>query len=131
MDNERSAYPHPDDFKVMQPEYAELEDGYFQATIVIAPFKVVGKSVTKAGARRVAIYEAAKTYRSYHPSYRLENPYPKAFMDQESVKWKQLTGLQREKNGDYAFYDEDGDEDYADIEQMMVWDVRPDTVAAE
>ena len=60
--------------------------------------------MTKPGARRAALYEAAKTYRSYHPSYRVESPYPSAFMDQESVKWKRLTGLQREKNGDFAFY---------------------------
>ena len=26
--NERSAYPHPGDFKVMRPEYTDLEDGF-------------------------------------------------------------------------------------------------------
>jgi hypothetical protein len=129
--NERSAYPHPDEFKVMRPEYTELEDGYFQAAITIAPFKVVGKSTTMPGARRAAIYDAAHTYRSYHPSYRIVNPYPKAFMDQEQVKWKELSGIKKERNGDYAFYDEDGDEDFANIDQMLVWDVRPASVAAE
>ena len=56
MYTERSAYPHPDDFKVMRPEYADLEDGEVQATIVIPPFKVVGRSAAKAGARRAALY---------------------------------------------------------------------------
>lgn len=129
--NERSAYPHPDEFKVMRPEYLEQEDGYFQATITIAPFKVVGKSVSMPGARRAAIYEAAKTYRNYHPSYRIENPYPAKFMDTEDTKWKQLTGIQQERNGDYAFYDSEGEEDFADIEQLLLWDVRPAAVAAE
>ena len=129
MDNERSAYPHPDEFKVMRPEYLELEDTYFQATIIIAPFKVVGKSVTQAGARRAAIYEASKTYRNYHPSYRIDNPYPAAFMDEENTKWKQLAGIQKERNGDYAFYDAEGEEDFANIEQLLLWDVRPTSVA--
>lgn len=123
--NERSAYPHPDEFRVMRPEYVDLEDGYFQASIIITPFKVTGKSVSKPGARRAAIYEASKTYRSYHPSYRVENPYPAEFMDQDGQKWKALTGLMREKNGDYQFTTEDGEEDYADIDQMLSWDVRP------
>jgi hypothetical protein len=123
--NERSAYPHPDEFRVMRPEYVDLEDGYFQASIVITPFKVTGKSVSKPGARRAAIYEASKTYRSYHPSYRIENPYPAEFTDQEGQAWKALTGLMREKNGDYMFTTEDGEEDYADIDQMLTWDVRP------
>ena len=112
--NERSAYPHPDEFKVMRPEYTELEDGTFQATITIAPFKVVGQSVSKPGARRAAIYEAAKTY-----------------MDTENTKWKQLSGIQKERNGDYAFYDEDGEEDFADTEQLLAWDVRPASIAAK
>ncbi|MBO6574510.1 MAG: hypothetical protein JJ896_03765 [Rhodothermales bacterium] len=123
--NERSAYPHPDEFKVMRPEYVEQEDGDFQATITIAPFKVTGQSVSMPGARRAAIYEAAKTYRNYHPSYRIENPYPEAFMDTEGTKWKALSGMMKERNGDYAFYDADGEEDFADIEQMLMWDVRP------
>ncbi len=129
--NERSAYPHPDDFKVMRPEYTELEDGYFQATITIAPFKVTGRSVTKAGARRAAIYEAAKTYRSYHPSYRIESPYPDEFVDQEGMHWRRVSPMQREKLGDYVFVDEEGEEDYADIETMLMWDVRPAPVEEE
>ena len=28
-------------------------------------------------------------------------------------------------DGDYLFISEDGEEDYADIEQMLMWDVRP------
>lgn len=124
--NERSAYPHPGDFKVMRPEYTDLEDGYFLATITITPFKVTGKSSTMAGARRSALYDAEKTYRSYHPSYRLTNPYPSEFVDNESVTWKLLSPMQREKLGDYSFTDADGEEDYTDIESMLTWDVRPE-----
>ncbi len=122
---ERSAYPHPGDFKVMRPEYTDLEDGFFLATITITPFKVSGKSSTKPGARRSALFEAEKTYRSYHPSHRTTNPYPAEFVDNESVKWRLLSPMQREKFGDYAFESEDGEEDYADIETMLTWDVRP------
>jgi hypothetical protein len=120
---ERSAYPHPNDFKVMRPEYTELEDGQFQAAIVIAPFKVVGRSVSKAGARRAALYEAEKVYRSYHPSHRVECPFPEEFVDQNGTQWKRVKANQRDQLGDYEFIDEDG-EDYADIEQMLLWDIR-------
>lgn len=122
--NERSAYPHPDDFKVMRPEYSDLEDGYYQATITIAPFKVTGRSATRPGARRAAIYEAAKTYRSYHPSFRIDSPYPDEFVDQEGITWRRTSPMQRHQLGDYAFIDEEGEEDYADLEQMLMWDVR-------
>ena len=123
--NERSAYPHPDDFRVMRPEYTEAEDDTFEASITIAPFKVTGTSVTKAGARRAAIYEAVKTYRSYHPSFRIESPYPDQFMDAEGMKWRRIPAAQREQLGDYLFVDAEGEEDYADIETMLMWDVRP------
>ncbi len=123
--NERSAYPHPEDFKVMRPEYVEQEDGYFQSSITITPFRVSGRSATKPGARRAALYEAEKTYRSYHPSYRVKSPFPDAFVDQEGMQWKRNSPIRREKFGDYAFVDADGEEDYADIEQMLLWDVRP------
>jgi hypothetical protein len=123
--NERSAYPHPGDFKVMRPEYSEEEDGFVEATITITPFKVTGKSATKAGARRAALHEAEKIYRSYHPSYRVINPYPMEFVDNESVRWKLLSPMQREKLGDYSFTSTDGEEDYADIETMLMWDIRP------
>ncbi|ARA94015.1 MAG: hypothetical protein D6685_13745 [Bacteroidetes bacterium] len=123
--NERSAYPHPGDFKVMRPEYTETEDGYFQATITITPFKVTGRSTSKPGARRAALYEAEKTYRSYHPSYRIQNPYPDTFVDREGMRWKRVPPAQRAELGDYIFIDEDGEEDYANIEQMLMWDVRP------
>jgi len=122
---ERSAYPHPNDFKVMRPEYTDLEDGFFMATITITPFKVSGKSATRPGARRAALFEAEKTYRSYHPSYRTTNPYPAEFEDTEAVKWRLLSPAQRERLGDYVFISEDGEEDYADIETMLMWDVRP------
>ena len=125
FDAERSAYPHPDEFKVMRPEYTELEEEEgFQASITIAPFRVVGRSTTKAGARRAALYEAAKTYRSYHPSYRIESPFPDEFEDGDGVRWTRVRTSQRASLGDYAFADEEG-EDYADIEQMLLWDVRP------
>jgi hypothetical protein len=123
--SESSAYPHVDDFKVMRPEYIELEDGLFQATITIAPFKVVGRSATKAGARRAAIYESAKTYRSYHPSFRIETPYPESFNDREGMKWERVSPMQRNKLGDYRFIDDEGEEDFADVETMLLWDVRP------
>lgn len=123
--NERSAYPHVEDFKVMRPEYAEMEDGLVQATITIAPFKVVGVSATKAGARRAAIYESAKTYRSYHPSFRIEPPFPEKFIDRDGVRWEQIPPHQRAEMGDYRFIDADGYEDFADIESMLTWDVRP------
>lgn len=123
-DSDRSAYPHPDEFKVKRPEYIELEDGYYRAIIEIPPFKVVGESRTKAGARRVALYRAAQTYHSYHPSYRVENPYPDEFVDQEGTRWRRLPPSQRQL-GDYAFVGPDGEEDYATIEQMLMWDIRP------
>jgi hypothetical protein len=128
--NERSAYPHPEEFKVMRPEYSEPEDGMVSATITIAPFRVTARSATKAGARRAALYEAEKTYRSYHPSYRIESPFPDEFVDQEGMKWRRVPPSQRDKLGDYVFEDESGEEDYADIETMLVWDVRPEKVDA-
>ena len=125
-DSERSAYPHPDDFKVMRPEYVDLEDeGEVQAIISIAPFRVTGRSVTRPGARRAALYEAEKTYRSYHPSHRLASPYPDAFTDNEGTKWSRVRASQRADLGDYSFLlDGEDEEDYADIEQMLAWDVR-------
>lgn len=122
---ERSAYPVPNDFRVMRPEYEELEDGTFEASITITPFRVVGVSSTKAGARRAALYEAEKTYRNYHPSYRIESPFPDEFTDQEGVRWTRIPAGRREEFGDYSFVDADGEEDFADIEQMLLWDVRP------
>ena len=125
-DSERSAYPHPDDFKVMRPEYVDLEDeGEVQAIISIAPFRVTGRSVTRPGARRAALYEAEKTYRSYHPSHRLASPYPDGFTDNEGTKWTRVRASQRADLGDYAFLlDGEDEEDYADIEQMLAWDIR-------
>ena len=127
---ERSAYPHPEDFKVMRPEYIEPEegeDGDIQAIINIAPFRVTGQSVTKAGARRAALYEAQKTYRNYHPSHRIPSPYPDAFTDLEGTKWNRVKASQRADLGDYSFLlDGEDEEDYADIEQMLSWDIRVD-----
>jgi len=129
--NERSAYPHPGDFKVMRPEYEESEDGFFTATIEITPFIVRGTSSSKPGARRAALYEAEKTYKSYHPSYRIHNPYPEEFTDLDGQVWKKNSPIMAEKCGDYSFTDADGEEDYADIEQMLSWDVRPELAEAE
>jgi len=126
---ERSAYPHPEEFEVMRPEYSEAEDGYHQATITIAPFTVRGRSVTKAGARRAALYEAEKTYRSYHPSYRVRNPFPDSFVDGEDTQWRRVPPSLRDNQGDYVFVGEDEEEDYADIENMLMWDVRPSVPA--
>jgi len=128
---ERSAYPSPDDFRVMRPEYTDLEDGTFQASITITPFRVVGVSATRAGARRGALYEAEKTYRSYHPSYKVLSPYPDEFVDQEGVRWKRLAPSMRDELGDYVFVDSEDEEDYADIETMLMWDVRPVEAAAD
>lgn len=128
QNDERSAYPHPEDFEVMRPEYFETDDGFFQATITVSPFRVKGRSASKAGARRAALYEAQKTYRSYHPSYRIQNPYPDEFTDGQNVKWKRVSAQRRDQLGDYIFVDEYDEEDYVDIETMLVWDVRPEEV---
>ena len=128
FDAERSAYPHPDEFKVMRPEYLDPEEegDDVVAVITIAPFRVTGRSVSRAAARRAALYEAAKTYRNYHPSYRVESPFPDAFEDADGTTWTHVPEHQRSKLGDYAFRLEGEDEeDYADIEQMLAWDVRP------
>ena len=109
----------------MRPEYTELEDGYYQASITVSPFRVTGKSATKPGARRAALYEAHKTYRSYHPSFRIRSPFPDSFVDQEGTEWTRVPPMKRATTGDYAFKLDDDEEDYADIEQMLMWDVRP------
>lgn len=125
--NERSAYPSPDEFRVMRPEYSEpQEEGdLVRASITIAPFRVTGESTTKAGARRAALYDAEKTYRSYHPSYRVESPFPDSFTDADGTRWQRVPAKDREKLGDYFFTTTDGEEDSADIESMLSWDVRP------
>lgn len=109
----------------MRPEYTDLEDGTFEASITITPFRVTGTSASKAGARRAALYEAEKTYRSYHPSYRIESPFPDQFVDPDGVQWTRVPASRREEFGDYRFVGADGEEDYADIEQMLLWDIRP------
>ncbi|MDX1438811.1 MAG: hypothetical protein R3284_02805 [Rubricoccaceae bacterium] len=126
IENERSAYPHPDEFKVMRPEYLDPEEDEDDviAIISIPPFRVTGNSSTRPGARRAALYEAEKTYRNYHPSYRVESPFPDEFVDGEGQKWTRVAEHQRAKLGDYTFEGEDG-EDSADIDQMLLWDVRP------
>ncbi len=122
---EHSAYPHPEEFEVMRPEYSEMEDAYFRAVITISSFRVTGESRTEAGARRAALYEAEKTYRSYHPSYRVRNPYPDNFSDREGTKWSRVPPSKRDQMGDYRFVDAEDEEDFADIESMLTWDVRP------
>ena len=59
------------------------------------------------------------------------NPYPAEFVDQEGQTWKLLSPPQREKLGDYSYTDVDGEEDSADIDQMLMWDVRPALETAE
>lgn len=149
MFDDRSAYPHPDEFKVMRPEYSdqeildeegnpvesdlpEAEDDEVVASISIPPFRVVGRSTTRPGARRAALYEAAKTYRNYHPSHRVGSPFPDEFVDSEGTTWTRVAESKRRKLGDYRFLLEgDDEEDYADIEQMLAWDVRPEPVYDE
>ena len=125
--NERSAYPSPDEFRVMRPEYSEVqqEGELVRASITIAPFRVTGESTTKAGARRAALYDAEKTYRSYHPSYRIESPFSDSFIDADGTRWQRVPAKDREKLGDYFFTTTDGEEDSSDIESMLAWDVRP------
>ena len=131
-DEESSAYPEPSDFEVMRPTYYEDDDGFITAKIEISPFSVEGESRTKAGARRAAIHEARKTYHSYHPSYEVESSYPDHFVDREGTEWHRLPPFQRSTYGDYKFVDDYGDdeeaveEDYVDIETMLMWDVRPE-----
>lgn len=121
----RSAYPHPNDFAVKRPEYFEQDDGFWKATITVSPFHVNGQSASKPGARRAALYEAQKTYRNYHPSHRIENPYPEEFTDGEGMEWKRTSPSRRGELGDYIFEDAQGEQDYVDIETMLMWDVRP------
>ena len=109
----------------MRPEYTELADGGVEAAISVVPYKVVGQSVTCAGARRAAVYQAHQTYKHYNPSYELPCPFPEEFIDQEGVAWKRMSSIMRATTGDYMFADQNGEEDYASIEQMLSWDVRP------
>ena len=127
--NARSAYPHPDDFAVMRPEYHQQDDGFWQATINVSPFRVKGESASKPGARRAALYEAAKTYQNYHPSHSIQNPFPEEFTDGEGMEWTRTSPGRRGELGDYIFEDERGEQDYVDIETMLLWDVRPAAAA--
>lgn len=136
MAEESSAYPEPSDFEVMRPSYYENDDGFVTAKITISPFSVEGESQTKAGARRAALYEARKTYHSYHPNYEIENPFPEHFRDRQGTEWQLLPPFERSTYGDYKFIDDYGDdeeveEDYVDIETMLLWDVRPEEVLDE
>ena len=128
---EHSAYPHPEEFQVMRPEYHEQEDGYWRAVIQVMDFKVSGVSGTKPGARRAALYQAEQTYRNYHPRYRVQNPYPDRFTDREGQKWERVPQRERHQAGDYRVLDTYGDEDYANIEDMLMWDIRPGEPEAE
>ena len=54
-----------------------------------------------------------------------------AFEDENGTRWARVPEHQRTRLGDYTFTDEDGD-DSTDIEQMLMWDVRPvSTVESE
>lgn len=123
--NESSAYPHPDEFAVRRPDYFEQDDGFYRAVIELSPFKVSGQSRSKPSARRAALYEAEKTYRSHHPSYKIKNPFPEEFTDREGVEWKRVPRAKRNQMGDYTFVGPDDEEDYVDIETMLMWDIRP------
>ena len=52
------------------------------------------------------------------------SPYPDVFTDEAGTVWERIPASQRKDLGDYKFEDEEG-EDYADIEQMLLWDIRP------
>jgi len=91
----RSAYPAPRDFEVMRPEYVDLEDGTVEASISVSPYRVVGQSHTRPGARRAAIYEAHQTYKNYNPSYRPPSPFPDEFTDQEGTTWRRMSPTAR------------------------------------
>jgi hypothetical protein len=41
------------------------------------------------------------------------------------MEWRRVPRHKRDQLGDYIFVDERGDEDYVDIETMLMWDVRP------
>lgn len=123
MVEDRTTYPHPDDFSVMRPQYHTTEDGMYEAVIEVTPFEVRGTSATKAGARRAAIRSAEKNYKSHNPSYQLEELYPENFVDQEGTEWERVDPSDRSELGDYAFTDENGT-DYVDIDTMLLWDVR-------
>ncbi|MCY4673271.1 MAG: hypothetical protein OXD43_05820 [Bacteroidetes bacterium] len=84
---ERSAYPKPNNFGVMQPEYEKMEDGTIQAMIDLISFWTMGVSSTRPGARRAVLYQAHKTYKSYHPPYVVPSPFPDSFTDQGGVEW--------------------------------------------
>ena len=122
---DRSAYPKPLEFEVMRPEYEEQEDGTITATITVSAFVVSGESTTEPGARRAALYQAHQTYRSYHPAYVVPSPFPDEFTDQDGVAWQRMSPMARASTGDYRFTDPEGFDDFADLEQMLAWDVRP------
>jgi len=123
--DDRSAYPRPTSFSVMRPAYEDQEDGTVQASITVSPYTVTGVSTTRPGARRAALHQAHKTYRAYHAAYVIPSPFPDAFTDQEGTRWERATGGDLQM-GDYRFIDDHGEEDFADIDQMLLWDVRPE-----
>jgi len=137
-EDQSSAYPEPSDFEVKRPDYHEDDSGFVTARITISPFTVEGESQTKAGARRAALYEAEKTYASYHPNYDERDPFPDHFRDRQGAEWERLPPFERTTYGDFKFVntyeDEDEEvveEDYADVETMLLWDVRPEEVVEE
>ena len=132
MPDEHTPYPHPDEFAIMRPQYYEQDDGFWQAVIEVSPYKSSGQSRTKAGARRSALLEAQKTYKSHHSDYTIPDHYPDSFTDREGMEWERTPSIQRGQKGDYTFTDEEGVDDYVDLETMLLWDVRPaDTVEDE
>lgn len=123
---DRSAYPRPASFAVMRPEFEDQEDGLVQASITVSPYTVTGVSTTRPGARRAALHQAHKTYRAYHSSYIVPSPFPDEFTDQEGTRWERIRSAAGAQLGDYKFIDDSGEEDFADIDQMLIWDVRPE-----
>jgi len=44
------------------------------------------------------------------------------------MEWHRLPPFERGTYGDYKFVDDQGEEDYVDIDTMLLWDVRPETI---
>ncbi len=65
-----------------------MEAGTIQAMIDLTPLWAAGMSSTRTGARCAVLYQAHKTYKSYHPSYVVPSPFPDSFTDQRDLTWK-------------------------------------------
>lgn len=71
---ERSTFPKPNNFGVMQPGYEEMEDRTIQATTDLTPLWTTGTSSSRPGILRAALYWAHKVYKSYYPFHVMPSP---------------------------------------------------------